>query len=124
MSTVMRALGDGVYVGDYFDGDRTLDIVLRAPAWGSPEELGATPVATPAAGIQSIDQLVRIERTAGPSWIRRVDRRRAVTLVVNPPAGMSLEESIDILKQTVEPQILAMLPEDVARSVITAARTT
>jgi hypothetical protein len=53
-----------------------------------------------------------------------VDRRRAVTLVVNPPAGMSLEESIDILKQTVEPQILAMLPEDVARSVITAARTT
>ncbi len=112
MSTVMRALGDGVYVGDYFDGDRTLDIVLRAPAWGSPEELGATPVATPAGGIQSIDQLVRMERTAGPSRIRRVDRRRAITLVVNPPAGMSLEESIDILKQTVEPQILAMLPED------------
>ena len=112
MSTVVRALGDGVYVGDYFDGDRRLDIVLRAPEWQSPEQLAATPVATPTGGIQSIDQLVRMERTAGPSQIRRVDRRRAVTLVVNPPAGMSLEESIDALKQTVEPELLAMLPED------------
>ncbi len=112
MSTVMRALGDGVYVGDYFDGDRRMDIVLRAPEWQSPEELAATPVATPAGGIQSVDQLVRMERTAGPSQIRRVDRRRAVTLVVTPPAEMSLEESIDILKQKVEPQLLSMLPED------------
>ena len=31
MATVVRALGDGVYVGDYFDGDQRLDIVLRAP---------------------------------------------------------------------------------------------
>jgi multidrug efflux pump subunit AcrB len=112
MSTVMRALGDGVYVGDYFDGDRRMDIVLRAPEWHSPEELAATPLATPIGGIQSVDQLVRMERTAGPSQIRRVDRRRAVTLVVNPPAGMSLEESIARLQATVEPELLAMLPED------------
>ena len=112
MSIVMRALGDGVYVGDYFDGDRRMDIVLRAPEWQSPEQLAATPVATPAGGIQSVDQLVRMERTAGPSQIRRVDRRRAVTLIVTPPAGMSLEESIEILKQKVEPELLAMLPED------------
>ncbi len=112
MSTVMRALGDGVYVGDYFDGDRRMDIVLRAPAWQSPEQLAATPLATPTGGIQSVDQLVRMERTAGPSQIRRVDRRRAVTLIVTPPAGMSLEESIDTLQQNVEPQLLAMLPED------------
>ena len=112
MSTVMRALGDGVYVGDYFDGDRRMDIVLRAPEWDSPETLAATPLATPAGGIQSVDQLVRMERTAGPNQIRRVDRRRAVTLVVTPPRGMSLEETIDTLKQNVEPGIMAMLPED------------
>ena len=52
MSTVMRALGDGVFVGEYFDGDRRLDIVLRAPEWNSPEELAATPVATPLGGLQ------------------------------------------------------------------------
>jgi len=112
MSTVMRALGDGVYVGDYFDGDNRMDIVLRAPEWSSPEQLAATPVATPAGGIQSIDQLVRMERTAGPNQIRRVDRRRAVTLSITPPSDMSLEESVAILKQHVEPTLLKMLPED------------
>ena len=112
MSTVMRALGDGVFVGDYFDGDRRMDIVLRAPEWTSPEQLAATPVATPAGGITSVDQLVRMERTAGPRQVRRVDRRRAVTLAITPPEGMSLEAAIDILRQNIEPQLLQMLPED------------
>jgi multidrug efflux pump subunit AcrB len=112
MSIVMRALGDGVYVGDYFDGDRRLDIVVRAPEWQSPEELAATPVATPLGGIQSVDQLVRMERTAGPSQIRRVDRRRAITLNVTPPTGMSLEEAIERLREDIEPGIRAQLPED------------
>jgi multidrug efflux pump subunit AcrB len=112
MSTVMRALGDGVFVGEYFDGDRRLDIVLRAPAWQSPEDLAATPVATPVGGIQSIDQLVRMERTAGPSSIRRVDRRRAITLNVTPPRGMSLEEAITTLREQVEPALRSQLPED------------
>lgn len=112
MSTVMRSLGDGVFVGEYFDGDRRLDIVLRAPEWQSPEQLAATPVATPMGGIQSIDQLVRMERTAGPSEIRRVDRRRAITLNVTPPGGMSLEEAIDTLREQVEPGVRSLLPDD------------
>lgn len=112
MSTVVRALGDGVYVGDYFDGDRRLDIVLRAPEWSSPEQLAATPLATPNGGIQSLDQLVTLQRTAGPNEIRRVDRRRTLTLAVTQPDGMSLEESIAILKDKVEPEIMRYLPDD------------
>ena len=112
MSTVMRALGDGVFVGDYFDGENRMDIILRAPEWTSPEQLAATPLATPAGGIQSVDQLVRMQRTAGPNEVRRVDRRRAVTLSITPPDDMSLEESIRILKQDVEPELLKMLPAD------------
>jgi multidrug efflux pump subunit AcrB len=112
MSTVTRALGDGVYVGDYFDGDNSLDIVLRAPEWTSPEQLAATPLSTPLGGIQSVDQLVRMERTAGPTEIRRVDRRRAVTLAITPPDGLSLEETISILQTKVEPELLKALPDD------------
>jgi len=112
MSTVVRALGDGVYVGDYFDGDRRLDIVLRAPEWSSPEQLAATPLATPASGIQPLDQLVGLERTAGPNQIRRVDRRRALTLSITPADGVSLEESIEILKARVEPALMSYLPDD------------
>ena len=112
MSVVARALGDGVFVGDYFDGDRRMDIVLRATNWQSPEQLAALPLATPAGGIQSVDQLLRIERTAGPSEIRRVDRRRAVTLVVTPPKNSSLEQTINVLKEEVEPVLLSELPDD------------
>jgi len=112
MATVVQALGDGVYVGDYFDGDYRRDIVLRAKNWTSPEQLGSTPVATPDGGILAVDQLVRIERTAGPNEIRRVDRRRTITLNVTPPRGMSLEETVNILKQHVEPAILQALPAD------------
>jgi multidrug efflux pump subunit AcrB len=112
MSTVVRALGDGVYVGDYFDGDNRMDIILRAPEWTSPEQLASTPVATPLGGIQPIGQLVSMERTAGPNQIRRVDRRRAVTLSITPPPDMPLESAIEILQQNVEPTLLQMLPDD------------
>lgn len=112
IATVVQALGDGVFVGDYFDGDYRRDIVLRATNWSSPEQLAATPLATPNSGIQAIDQLVRMVRTAGPNEIRRVDRRRAVTLNVTPPPGMSLEETIAVLRQSVEPAILEQLPDD------------
>lgn len=112
MSTVVRALGDGVYVGDYFDGDQRLDIVLRAPEWSSPEQLASTPLATPLGGIQPLDQLVNLERTAGPNQIRRVDRRRTLTLSITQPDGMSLEESIEILQQKVEPELMKYLPDD------------
>ncbi len=112
MATVIQALGDGTYVGDYFDGDRRRDIVLRATNWSSPEQLGSTPLATPDAGIQSVSQLIRMQRTAGPNEIRRVDRRRTITLDITPPADMSLEQSISILRQEVEPKILQDLPND------------
>lgn len=112
MATVVQALGDGTYVGEYFDGDRRRDIVLRAKNWTSPEQLAATPLATPSGGIQSVDQLVRMLRTAGPNEIRRVDRRRTITLNITPPRGMSLEETISVLQEKVEPVILNSLPAD------------
>ncbi len=53
-----------------------------------------------------------MQRTAGPNQIRRVDRQRAVTLVITPPDNLSLEESIQVLKQDIEPDLLAILPDD------------
>jgi multidrug efflux pump subunit AcrB len=51
-------------------------------------------------------------RTAGPNQIRRVDRRRTITLNVTPPRGMSLEETVAVLQKEVEPVILRSLPAD------------
>ncbi len=109
---VMRALGDGLYVADYFDGEQRLDVILRSDKWTTPEELAAIPLATPEGGIQPVGELVDVVRTAGPNQLRRIDRRRTVTLQIRLPEGMSVEEGIDLIRTKVTPAIEAALPED------------
>ena len=112
MALVTRALGEGLHVGDYFDGEDRLDIVVRVQPWATPEQLAAIPLSTPDAGVLPVGELTRVVRTAGPSEIRRLDRRRTVTLQITPPQGLSLEEALNILKQQVEPAVEGLLPED------------
>jgi multidrug efflux pump subunit AcrB len=112
MALVVRALGDGLYVGDYFDGSERLDVILRSTDWQTPEHLMATPIATPDGSVQPLGELVTLRRTAGPDQVRRVDRRRTITLRVTPPAGMPLGTAIDLIKNEVDPAIREQLPED------------
>lgn len=112
VASIVRAFGAGLYLGDYFDGDQRLDVILRAMPWDSPEELGGYPLATPRAGVQPLSELVEVHRTAGPDQIRRVDRRRTITLRVTPPEAVSLEETIEALENQVQPVIRGHLPEE------------
>lgn len=112
LATVIRALGDGAFVGEYFDGDRRLNIIVRSEGWVSPEELMALPVATPDGAVQPVGNLVELKRTGGPSQIRRIDRRRTLTISVTPPEEMSLERALEILRADVAPAIQAAMPED------------
>jgi multidrug efflux pump subunit AcrB len=112
MAGIIRALGDGLYLGDYFNGEETLDIIVRSQPWYSPEELEAIPLATPKAGILPLGELVNIQRTSGPEEIRRMNRRRTVTLQITPPENLSLEETLDILRTDVEPEVRAAMPVD------------
>jgi multidrug efflux pump subunit AcrB len=112
MSTVIRAMGDGAFVGEYFDGTRRYNVILRAEGWYTPEELAAIPVATASGAIQTIGELSQVTRTAGPSQIRRVDRKRTLTLQVTPPGSMALEDAITALEEQVVPVILENLPQN------------
>ena len=112
VSNIARALGDGLFVGEYFDGVRKRNIVVRSLDWDDPEELAAIPLATPQGGVVPAGDLMRIERTVGPDQIRRVDRRRTITLVVTPPSDMSLEEDLTTLRSDVSPALLGQLPSD------------
>jgi hydrophobic/amphiphilic exporter-1 (mainly G- bacteria), HAE1 family len=107
-----QTLGDGRFVGDYFNGEETLDIILRAKQWDTPEELESIPVMTSEGGVLPLNELVDVVRTVGPEEIRRINRRRTVTLEVSPPPTISLEEALDIIRTDVEPKILEQLPED------------
>lgn len=112
LSTAIRALGDGAFLGEYFDGTRRYNVVMRAENWFSPEELGSIPVATANGGVQALGELVRVTRTAGPSSIRRIDRKRTLTLQVTPPPQMPMEEALAIIQERVAPAILDSMPED------------
>jgi multidrug efflux pump subunit AcrB len=112
MAQVTRALGEGLFVGDYFDGEERRDIIVRVQRWETPEQLDSIPLATPQGGVLPVGELVSVVRTAGPSEIRRLDRRRSVTLQVSPPANMSLEEALTTIKERVAPVADALLPED------------
>ncbi|MFU8877740.1 MAG: efflux RND transporter permease subunit [Wenzhouxiangellaceae bacterium] len=112
VATLVRALGNGAFLGEYFDGDRRLDVILRGERWATPEELLATPLAAPTGEIVTLGELVRLERTAGPNQIRRVDRRRTLTLQVTPPSGMPMETALELIQSEVEPAIRAALPSD------------
>jgi multidrug efflux pump subunit AcrB len=112
MATIIRAMGDGAFMGEYFDGNRRYNVIMRAENWYTPEELAALPVATASGEIQTIGELTRVTRTAGPSQILRVDRKRTLTLQVTPPSGMPLEDAINIIDEKVVPDILAQLPKN------------
>ncbi len=112
MATVIRAMGDGAFMGEYFDGTRRYNVIMRAEEWYTPEQLAALPVATASGEIQTIGELTQVTRTAGPSQILRVDRKRTLTLQVTPPTGMPLEEAIDIIDEKVLPAIYERLPKN------------
>jgi len=112
VATLTRALGNGAFLGDYFDGDRRLDVILRGEEWLTPEELMGMPLYTPSGRVATLGELTRLERTAGPNQIRRVDRRRTLSLQVTPPPDMPMETALETLRTEVEPQLRAVLPAD------------
>ena len=97
VANMVRAATGGLYVGEQFDGNRRQDIILRAPAWTTPEQLQAVPMATPLGGVQTLGQLTRVERQVGPTRLRRYNGERAFTLAITPPADMSLEATLERL---------------------------
>jgi len=114
VATAVRALTSGAYVGEYFDGNDRMDIILKGPVWSSPEELAAIPIATPLAGIQTLGELTDIVRTVGPTQLLRVNGQRTLTLAVTPPPDMTVQEALELLRDVAGPQITANLPDEVS----------
>ncbi len=112
MANVTRLLGQGLFVGEYFNGEEKLDIIARVQPWHTPEELAAIPLYTPASGVLPVGELVDIKRTAGPDRIRRLDRRRTVTLELRPPQNMPLEVALTKIQEEIIPAMEQQLPED------------
>ena len=114
VANIVRALTSGTFVGEYFDGNDRMDMILKGPQWTSPEELASIPIATPLAGIQTIGELADIQRTVGPSQLLRVNGQRTITLSVTPPADMTVQEALETLQDVAGPQLRAAIPDNVS----------
>lgn len=112
LGTVVRTLGDGQWLGEHFDGDRRLAIILRSNRDDDVSRLGAAPLSTPQGGVLSLGELAQVETVFAPSRVRRIDRRRTVTLTVDPPPTMSLEEALEIVDNQLLPALRESLPGD------------
>ena len=107
---VVRSLGEGVKLGEYFDGNESLDIILWGKEVKSPEVLRSTPLMTPSGSAIPLGELVHVEARLGPERIRRVDQRRTLTLSISPPAGMTLEETLARVENSILPEIRELMP--------------
>jgi multidrug efflux pump subunit AcrB len=111
VASAVRALGDGLWLGEFFHEDSRVDIILEAKEWGEPEYLATVPIATPSGSIVPLGDLAKFERSVGPQQIVRYDSRRTISLGINPPKGMALGDVVAKLKEGAEKEIYAALPE-------------
>lgn len=109
----IQAFTSGLFVGEYFDGNDRMNVIVRSEPWQSPEALAQLPLVTPLSGSQTLSELSTIERTVGPSQLRRVNGKRTLTLQITPPADMSL----DVAQQKMVEDILPVLQQNKPESV-------
>lgn len=110
VAQAIQAFTSGLFINEYFNGNERMNVILRSKPWQTPEELAEMPLATPLASIQTIGELTEIERTVGPTQLRRINGKRTVSVLITPPESMSLQEAQAILQQQVMPKVKASLP--------------
>ncbi len=93
VGTVIRAMFDGAFAGEYKLPDRNIDIAVL-PEGGRlafKEQLLEIPVATPAGPVVPLDSIVEVVPALAPQDIKRIEELPAVTLRFTPPQGMPVE---------------------------------
>jgi len=112
VADAVRAFTGGLSAGRYFDGNESMDVLIWSGAWDTPEDLAGVPIFTPQSGIQVIGELANIERTVGPTQLRRVNGQRTVTLQVLPPPDMTIEDALNTIRSEIGPILRDALPDD------------
>jgi multidrug efflux pump subunit AcrB len=112
LGTVVRTLGDGAWLGEYFDGQSRLPVILRANVGETPEALAQAPLITPSGEVVPLGELVTLQTTLAPEQIRRVDHNRTVTLTIDPPQSLSLEDMLAKIETDIVPSLRGQLPPD------------
>ncbi|MGD9236532.1 MAG: efflux RND transporter permease subunit, partial [Desulfobacterales bacterium] len=96
----LDVLMDGRDIGDFKEeGEKKIDLILKASEEDirTPEELYHSMIAVPGGRIVPISSLAALERTAGITEIRHLERQRTITLQVTPPFSIPLQEAMETI---------------------------
>jgi HAE1 family hydrophobic/amphiphilic exporter-1 len=100
----LDVLMDGRDIGDFKqEGQKKIDLILKASEEdiSTPEKLYHSMIAIPGGRIVPISSLSQLERTAGITQIRHLERQRTITLEVTPPFSIPLQEAMEIINTRV-----------------------
>jgi hydrophobic/amphiphilic exporter-1 (mainly G- bacteria), HAE1 family len=104
LSTTLRLLVGGLDVSTYDEGGEQYDVHLRAaePYRNSREALALLAVPSAKAGPVTLDNIVQLEATDGPSQINRLNRRRQVTITANNAPGFGETQILEGIEAAVK----------------------
>jgi HAE1 family hydrophobic/amphiphilic exporter-1 len=111
LGIALDVLMDGRKIGEFKqEGKKKIDLVLKASEKDieTPEHLYYALIATPGGRIVPVSSFSSLKRTSGISEIRHLERKRTITLQVTPPFTIALEEAMDVINNTVIPEVRSM----------------
>ena len=94
LGVAVRALFDGALAGEYLHDGRNIDLMVK-PSGGRlefKEQLANVPVMTPAGRRVPISQVAEFIPANAPQSIQRIEELASVTIQVEPPTDMTIEE--------------------------------
>ncbi|MBI1367448.1 MAG: MMPL family transporter [Planctomycetes bacterium] len=98
INTAVQMLGDGAIIGDYLDAGKNIDLKVITGSGDQGDavaSLDQAPIATPIGKTVPLLSVAEIRRTVAAQQINRVEEQRAVTLSINLPPSMPLEEAMN-----------------------------
>ncbi len=117
-------LNEGARVLEINIGSKRMDLTLKGPDInaGSTQGIGNLPIVTGGGDIVPASSLADIQVTVGPSEIRHLERKRAVTLQIRPSKRLPLETAISIIQTEVFDKLRAQgLPNGIKLNLSGAA---
>lgn len=109
LGKVLNTLGDGLWLGEFFDGSQRLDLKMTSSELLTPRSMLNFPMITANGDVSTIGELADGEQLVSAATIRRINGARTITLQITPPKDLSLEQAIAIIKEKVEPQLAPMM---------------
>ena len=109
LGDTIDAFNDGLRVAEITVGSSRMDLTLKGRVGEIFETQGINnlPVVTRSGKIIPASSLANVIVTSGPTEIRHIERERTVTLQINPPSQIPLQEVIDELNEKVITKIKA-----------------